>query len=119
MKLGRRRHGCTSIGGQGVLVIGGSNRTPTLRLAELFDPVNNIWTAQPDLPTNFSNTNYPTLLNVDGRVIGLFLRDNQIYHRSDNGSDWNVLPGVQLPKEFKRFDKAVLVPDDFVSSCIA
>ena len=116
MNTGRGYHGCTSLGAQGVLVVGGYNSTHDLRSVELYDPVNNIWTAQPSLPTNINITIIPTLINVDGRVIGQFHFDNQIYQRSDNGSDWSVLPGVQVPQDYIRL--AALVPDDFVSSCI-
>ena len=117
MKSERALHGCTSLRGQGVLVVGGTNGRH-LRSAELYDPVNNIWTVQPDLPTNISRAHRPHLLNLDGRVIGLFQNDNQIYQRSDDGSEWSVLPGVQLPNADLFKYKGDLVPGDFVSSCI-
>ena len=118
MNSGRAFHGCTSLGALGVLVVGGTDGIQA-GLAELYDPVNNIWTVQPDLTTKISSTITSTLQNLDGRVIGLFQNYNKIYQRSNDGSEWSVLPGVQLPKKYNYYEQAVLVPDDFVSSCKA
>ena len=118
LNAGRLLHGCVNIGAEGVLVAGGT-KDGYLYSVELYDPVQGIWSKQPNLPTDISNPSDMALFNWQGNVIALFRGKNQIYQRRFDTSEWNVLEGVQLPVPFggSVSDKVVLVPDDLVISC--
>ena len=110
---GRYGHRCVSLGDLGILVVGGWDGGAVYTV-ELYDPAQGTWSSQPDLPAD-SNPVDPLLLNWDDQVLALFRDEDQIYQRSEGNGEWSVLQGVQLPETFKeyRFDKAVLVPENW------
>ena len=119
----RSAHNCVSLGGQGILVVGGYGFdgynsygfTPDnwIYTVELFDPDRGTWSFQPDIPRDIK-PGVPILLNWDDQVLALFDKENQIYKRSEENGEWSVLGVVRLPSDFGGYyDKAVLVPDNW------
>ena len=73
---------------------------------ELYDSVQNSWLKQPDMPSGknqfypyFHFPRSPTLFNWNGRAIGLFGSEDQIYKWNKENGTWSVLEGVQLPRD--------------------
>jgi len=109
---GRWWPGCVSLGGEGILVVGGvAAGGNSLNTVELYDPAKGTWSTQPDLPTY----GQAVLLNWGDEVLGLFSNEKIIYKRSRENGEWSVLDGVQLSNAFMGnvYDKALLVPDNW------
>ena len=124
-------YGCVGLGDGEVLIAGGYdlNTPPPVKrryefIVELYDPLKGIWSPQPDLPMKNIDPRRATLLNQNGNVLAL-LNDyeryteregSHVYKRSNETGEWSVLEGVELPSWFN--GKAVLVPQDFVPTCL-
>ena len=128
LNTGRLSHGCVNIEGEGVLALGGYElgewnaekgyrETIDVFSVELYNPLTGRWTIQPDMPRDI-NPGHPKLFSQAGGVIALFKNEDKVYERTQDG-EWKVLEGVQLQEPFDGFnmDKAVLVPDNFMSLC--
>ena len=112
----RYEHGCAVLEGQGVLVAGGFDGGSSLYSVELYDPETGIWTPQPSLPQDIIPLD-PVLLPLhSGTVVALFIREDEVYQRVENGT-WSAMEGVVLPKtlDFDNRDAAALVPADFAN----
>ena len=129
LNTGRFRHSCVNIEGEGVLALGGYQHgvwnkekgyyeTIDVFTVELYNPLTGTWSVQPDMPRDI-NPGHPKLFNDAGSMIALFKNEDKVYKRTQDG-EWKVLEGVQLHQTFGGFDKdkTVLVPDNFISSCI-
>ena len=118
---GRSFAGCVSLGDQGVLVVGGFNQGNGGHIwaVELYDPVKGTWLRQPDLPRNI-NPFAPIVFNYNSQLYALFAGEDCIYKRNDQNGEWSMLVGAKLPELFEGYknDKAIMVPHDFVPSCI-
>ena len=116
--IGRFKHGCVVLEGQGVLVAGGSNGINSdVYSVELYDPETGIWTTQPSLPGAIDPYDL-LLLNWEESILALFKDEEQVYQRGEDGY-WLALQGVLLPEPFDGFDdKAAMVPADFANGCM-
>ena len=128
LNTGRLSHGCVNIEGEGVLALGGYElgewnaekgyrETIDVFSVELYNPLTGTWTIQTDMPRDI-NPGHPKLFSQVGGVTALFKNEDKVYKRNQDG-EWKVLEGVQLHEPFDgHMDKAVLVPDNFISLCI-
>ena len=117
---GRYIHGCVHLGDEGVLVAGGYTKDGgRIYTVVLYDPIAGTWSSKPDIPGDMNPVD-PILLNWDGQVLVLLRDMDLVYKWSQENGELSVLDSVKLPESFSGFnyDKATLVPDNFVLSCV-
>ena len=104
----RYNHGCTATAPGEILIAGGgSNNDKTVHI---YDPANDAWRQEQDLPDEMDNYANPVLLIWKDKVLLLETKSARIWERDDESGSWHKM-GTTLGAQFLGdYDTAITVP---------